>query len=259
MDTKRPLAKAALAGFGLAALSALTAAVAGFGHRFGLWHFSTGFVILRWAAYGALASLAISLAGLYIARMHKQFRGAVWALIGIAIALAAVTPPLMWLKTARTVPRIHDITTDTEHPPVFVAILPLRREAPNPAEYGGPEIAALQHAGYPELKPALLAVSPAQAFENSLAVARRMGWEVVGTEPQEGRIEATATTFWFGFKDDVVIRIAPYDHGSRVDARSVSRVGLSDVGTNAKRIAEFMAALQKRVGAPLLPGGTGPS
>ncbi|HJR53568.1 MAG TPA: DUF1499 domain-containing protein, partial [Gemmatimonadota bacterium] len=55
-----------------------------------------------------------------------------------------------------------------------------------------------------------------------------------------GRIEATATTPWFGFKDDVVVRIRPEAGGSRVDVRSVSRVGRSDVGTNARRIEEYL-------------------
>ncbi len=68
-----------------------------------------------------------------------------------------------------------------------------------------------------------------------------MGWKIVDENQAEGRIEATATTRWFGFKDDVVIRIAPSGgNGSRVDVRSVSRVGRSDVGTNARRIRAFL-------------------
>ena len=70
-----------------------------------------------------------------------------------------------------------------------------------------------------------------------------MGWHIVAAKSEEGRIEATATTLWFGFKDDVVIRIMPTAAGSRLDIRSKSRVGLSDVGVNAARIREFVAAL----------------
>jgi uncharacterized protein (DUF1499 family) len=140
---------------------------------------------------------------------------------------------------------IHDITTDTETPPVFVAILPLRAGAPNTAEYGGPEIAAQQRAGYPDLGPLTLPVPTAQAFTRALTVAREMGWEIVASEANEGRIEATATTFWFGFKDDVVIRVTPSGSGSRIDVRSVSRVGRSDVGTNAKRITDYLSRLAR--------------
>lgn len=136
---------------------------------------------------------------------------------------------------------IHDITTDTENPPVFVSILALRKDAPNSATYGGPEIAAQQHAAYPDIRPLVSDLPPERAFERSRSVARQMGWDIVDENPAEGRIEATATTRWFGFKDDVVVRIAPAaGDGSRVDIRSVSRVGRSDVGTNARRIRTFL-------------------
>ena len=138
-------------------------------------------------------------------------------------------------------PKIHDVTTDTEDPPAFVAILGLRKDAPNPSTYGGPEIAAQQRAAYPDIRPLVSEIPPARAFERALSVARRMGWDIVDENPPEGRIEATATTLWFGFKDDVVIRIIPLaGTGSRLDIRSVSRVGLSDIGTNARRIRAFL-------------------
>jgi uncharacterized protein (DUF1499 family) len=140
---------------------------------------------------------------------------------------------------------IHDITTDTETPPVFVAILPLRAGTPNTAEYGGPEVAAQQRTGYPDLKPLTLTIPPAQAFPHALAVAREMGWEIAANEPAEGRIEATDATFWFGFKDDVVVRITPAGSGSRIDVRSVSRVGRSDVGKNAERITEYLERIAR--------------
>jgi len=89
----------------------------------------------------------------------------------------------------------------------------------------------------------MLPVPPAQAFDRALQTAREMGWTVVDSNSGEGRIEATDTTFWFGFKDDIVIRITPADQGSRIDLRSVSRVGRSDVGTNAKRIRKYLKKL----------------
>ena len=67
-----------------------------------------------------------------------------------------------------------------------------------------------------------------------------MGWEIVGSNAEEGRIEATDTTLWFGFKDDVVVRIQPRGDESLVDVRSLSRVGKSDVGTNAQRIRAYL-------------------
>jgi uncharacterized protein (DUF1499 family) len=87
-------------------------------------------------------------------------------------------------------------------------------------------------------------VPPDVAFDKALAAAREMGWDIVDAKPAEGRIEATDTTFWFGFKDDVVIRISPTSEGSRIDVRSVSRVGRSDIGTNAKRIRAYLEKLK---------------
>ncbi len=151
--------------------------------------------------------------------------------------------PLNWLRTASRVPPIHDITTDTQNPPQFVALLPLRKNARNSAQYAGPEVAALQAKAYPHIVPMVLNMPPDRAFQYALSAAREMGWLIVGENPGAGRIEATATTRWFGFKDDVVIRITPAEQGSRVDVRSVSRVGVSDLGTNASRIEVYLKRL----------------
>jgi uncharacterized protein (DUF1499 family) len=142
------------------------------------------------------------------------------------------------------VPRIHDISTDTENPPLFVAVLPLRKDAENTAVYGGKEVADQQRKGYPDIQPLLLGVPPQVAFARALDTAESMGWTLVASNPAEGRIEATDRTLWYGFKDDIVIRVAPSGSGSRVDVRSVSRVGRSDIGINAQRIRQFIAKLK---------------
>jgi len=145
------------------------------------------------------------------------------------------------------VPRIHDITTDVENPPAFVAIAALRVGVENPSAYAGGATAEAQQKAYPEIKPLHLAAAPADVFKAALAAARGFGWEVAAAVPAEGRIEVTATSFWYGFKDDVVIRIAAEGQGARVDMRSESRVGRSDFGVNARRVAAFLAALKGRV------------
>jgi uncharacterized protein (DUF1499 family) len=148
-------------------------------------------------------------------------------------------------KLAGGAPPIHDITTDTNDPPLFVDILPLRAGARNSAVYEGSRIAALQHAAYPDIAPVDLAITPAAAFAKALATANAMGWALVATDSSTGRIEATATTRVFRFRDDVVIRIRPRDGGSRLDIRSVSRLGGSDLGKNASRIREFLVHLRE--------------
>ncbi|CAN5343597.1 hypothetical protein BH24GEM3_BH24GEM3_07440 [soil metagenome] len=241
----RPLSRLALLGFSLALLCGLLAMLAGFGSRFGLWHFRTGFTLLRWMAYGGLAAAAISLIGLVMTFIGRGQRGAVLALLGIVIGLSVAAVPWQWRRVARGVPPIHDITTDTENPPQFVSILPLRADAPNPPEYAGAEVAEQQRTAYPELGPLVLPVRPEQAFARALEAARGMRWEIVDANASEGRIEATDRTFWFGFADDVVIRVTPAPEGSRIDARSKSRVGGSDVGTNARRIRRYFDRVQR--------------
>ncbi len=233
-------------GFALAVLSALVLALAGPGYRLGLWELPTGFSILKWAAYGGLGAAAVSILGGILARPGGPRRGLAFALLGLVLGLAVTAVPWNYRQTALSVPPIHDITTDTENPPRFEAVLPLRAKASNPAEYGGAAIAVQQLRAYPDIRPATLMLSPDQAFARALAVAREMDWTIIDTAKAEGRIEATDETFWFGFKDDVVIRITPAaGTGSRVDVRSASRVGRSDLGKNAQRIRAFLAKLAK--------------
>jgi uncharacterized protein (DUF1499 family) len=156
-------------------------------------------------------------------------------------ALLAAPPLVMWRRAA-TLPPIHDISTDTENPPRFAAVLPRRAGAPNGVEYSA-EVAAQQKAAYPDIGPALLPQSPARAFDLADRAARSMGWEIVAVSPPDLRIEATATTRLFGFQDDVVVRITPAPQGSRIDVRSVSRVGRSDIGANASRIRAYLHKL----------------
>ncbi len=231
-------------GFALAMAAALAAAAAGLGSRAELWTFRGGFEVLRWAAWGGLAAAAISLLGLIFAFGGRRSGSALLlGALGLVIGLVTAWIPWSWKQRAEEVPPIHDISTDMTDPPAFEAILPLRADAPNPSEYGGDSIARQQREGYPELGPLTLDAPPEAVFVRALDTARDMGWEIVESDPGRGRIEATATTAWFGFKDDVVVRIRPEVSGSRVDVRSVSRVGRSDVGTNARRIEEYLELL----------------
>ena len=223
----------------LAVVAALLLLSAGPGTRFGLWEFGTGFLLMRWAFFGGVAAVLLAIVLLVV----PTTRRAAAPMLAAAVLIGALTAWVPWngLQTVRSLPFIHDITTDTEDPPVFVAVLPLRADAANPPEYPGEEVAQQQREAYPEVQPILTQLSAAEAFDRAENVARELGWEIVTTVPQDGRIEATDTTFWFGFKDDIVIRVRPTAEGSRVDIRSKSRVGRSDVGANAARIRDFMA------------------
>jgi uncharacterized protein (DUF1499 family) len=225
----------------VAVVAALLLLGAGPGVRLGAWDFRTGFNLLRWGAYLGLAAALAALVQLAVPTLRPVRSGRLILALGLGALAAGV--PWYWRNRARSVPPIHDITTDTADPPAFVAVLPLRAGAPNPAEYGGEEIAAAQQQAYPDVRPLILPLAPDAALTQALAAARRAGWEIVAADSAAGRIEATATSGWFGFKDDVVVRIQPADGGSRIDVRSVSRVGKSDVGANAERIRSYLRSL----------------
>lgn len=241
LGRKPGYSRLAIAGLIVSGIGVAAAILAGYGTREGWWDFRQGFRILYAAACAGAAGAALSIGGAVAARPGRERRGFVAALLGAVLGLVAFGVPANWYEISRQFPRIHDVTTDTENPPQFQAILPLRKDAPNTAQYGGPEVAARQHAAYPDIRPLALDIPPDQAFRIALGAARRMKWRIVADEEASGRIEAVATTRWFGFKDDVVVRVtSSAAGGSVVDVRSVSRVGISDVGTNARRIRSFL-------------------
>jgi uncharacterized protein (DUF1499 family) len=172
----------------------------------------------------------------------QPVRSSLWALVLSVIMLGTVA---VYTVSASKYPPIHDVTTDTDNPPAFVA-LQIERDAmraPNKTVYN-PAVAARQKQGFPNLGPKNLPLPAAEAFNLALNAAKAMGWRIAAAVPAEGRIEAVATTFWAGFIDDVVIRVASTgDSQSRVDVRSLSRVGGGDMGANGKRIEKYLARL----------------
>ena len=233
------------AGLLISLVAGVAAAVSGLGSRWEWWTFRQGIGILRLAAWIGLAGAAGALVGGVLAGLRADRQGLTFALAGVVLGLVVFGWPWHLARTAKSVPAIHDISTDTDRPPLFSAIIPLRAGAANPSEYGGEEIARQQRQAYPDIKSLPVAVGPDTAFQRALDAARRLHWSLVSEDRQAGRIEASDRTFWYGFVDDVVVRITPQGSGSIVDVRSVSRVGRSDVGTNARRIRRFFAELRK--------------
>lgn len=231
----------------LALLVSITGAallgLAGPGYRMGWWPLGTGLQqMLRWGAYAGIAGASLGFLMLLVNRRHIASKAFLSALLALVVGIIIVAIPFQWQRQAQQVPRIHDITTDTVTPPTFDAVVALRVDA-NPLTYTEAKAEA-QREGYPDLGPLMLDAAPADAYARALALVGARGWALVSDSAEARVIEATATTRWFGFKDDVVIRVSAMpDGGSRVDMRSVSRVGRSDVGTNARRIEEFLAEL----------------
>jgi uncharacterized protein (DUF1499 family) len=247
VERVRRMHPVALVGLLLGLLAMLMLFVTGPGARFGWWHFRTSFALMQYAAYAGAAAALVSLLGLALSRG----RGRAVAAVGLVLGALAFFLPWNWRRDAGQYPPIHDITTDVANPPVFVAVAPLRKDAPNPVEYQGDSVAVAQQKAYPDLRPLMMAMPVDSAFSLALRTARDMGWELVDQSRRDGRIEATATTPWMGFKDDVVIRVSSASGISRVDVRSKSRVGRGDVGANAKRIRAYLERLRAADPAPI--------
>jgi uncharacterized protein (DUF1499 family) len=169
----------------------------------------------------------------------RRFRLEMRRLLAI-IALAAVPVAVgaSILLPSVNLPHIHDISTDVNDPPEFMAAKALRGESSNPLKRDA-AIDAAQRAAYPQLAALRTDAAPREAFNRAFATAKTLGWNVYFSSADRGVMEASETTFWFGFVDDIAIRVQPDGNGSRIDLRSVSRVGEGDLGANAKRIERF--------------------
>lgn len=269
-DDKRYSKLAALGALlGIVSAGALFAAAIGYRAGFGEFafvppnfHWDYKFAlgtINQYAAYGGLVAGVLGLIGLGATLPGGIKRGFVGALIAIVLGFGSAGQIGQLYLKVLTNPFIHDISTDTDNPPQFVDVVAAReafaaisRDPVNGLEYT-PDVASQQRgaqlrAGYPVIAPLQTAEPPAKVFEKVLALVEDEGWEVVAAVAEEGRIEATATTEYYRFRDDVVFRIKADGAGTRVDMRSTSRVGRSDLGTNAARIAAFMARLRVATG-----------
>lgn len=218
-----------------------------FGARLGLWEPITGFGLYR-TYLNPLGGVILGL-GLLATIIHvlrKEWRGAIAGGVAALVGLSCLAPLMAGtINPQRRAPPIHDISTDTTNPPVFEVLDETRQGARNSLEYGGPKLAETQAAAYPDIAPLETDLSADAAYQRALAVAQDMGWEIVASDAERRRLEATARTSVFYFADDVVLVVTPQKDGSRIDMRGVSRVGRSDQGVNAARIRAF----QERFGA----------
>jgi uncharacterized protein (DUF1499 family) len=198
----------------------------------------TAFLLFRDAAFIGAVGVGVGLVAL-----ARGVGDRTSATIGIVLGGLVFSIPYYWQRTASSVPPIHDVSTDTTNPPTFVAVAPRRAGASNPLAYS-PDVARQQEQHYPDIQPMMLDLPLSSAFDRALETMRKAGWDIVAADKTNGRIEATDTTPWFGFKDDIVVRLTPENGRTKVDVRSASRIGGSDVGTNARRIRHYLDSLR---------------
>lgn len=209
--------------------------------RLGLMEFRLPFLGLVVSILLAIIALLLS-AGALIGGLGGDGAHMQRAAIALVLALVMLYPPLNTVRKGGAVPPIHDISTDLDNPPLYAAVPGVRGPNDNSLELN-PKTQAAQKAFYTDLTPLSLTGSPADNFAKALAAAEAMGWDIVANDADKGLIEATATTALFGFKDDVVIRLSADGGDTKVDMRSASRAGVSDLGANAARIKAYFAAL----------------
>lgn len=244
----------------LTILGPLIFIVAAIGHKIGL--FSLGFsfgTLTRGVGPNILiAGLIVSILALILAVIVKPKKGILIGIVGILIPAVGLGYAIQVKNKAQRLPFIHDVTTDTQNVPQFGAEIMAERaetKGVNTTDYAGKMarstdaqgnpteslVSVLQTRGYPDIRSIVVSDDKEAAFAKAEAVARQMGWKIKATNPEAGTIEATDTTFWYGFKDDVIIRLRNSEGGGTlVDIRSISRIGGSDLGKNAERIHDFL-------------------
>ena len=241
-------------GLGLGLLTLASAA----GIWLGFWDFRRGFSLLgaanqygQWLAWACLLLAAATLIASQLLKVKNAGKFVSIAAIGALVAWVAYLIPESFRPGENVnYPPIHDISTNRVNPPEFFAVAPLRADAPNTLIYGGSNnmtserLIELTNEAYPDLVTQRYSESVNVIFEKALVAVDDLGWELVAQDASAGRIEATDTTFWFRFKDDVVIKIDQQGSDTVVDVRSVSRVGTGAVGANAIRMRKLFALLE---------------
>ncbi|MEJ0067520.1 MAG: DUF1499 domain-containing protein [Pseudomonadota bacterium] len=213
-------------GFGLAVIAFLLLAVAPLGWHAGWWHFRFAFfTLMPYSAYIGAGAAVISLIGVVAALVAGTRRGLVLGAIGLVAGAVLAYVPWSYSHASDVLPRMHDITTDMENPPSFSAVLAARQAEEAGTVVYDAKLAELQKRGYPDIAPVTTALPPAEAFSRALDTAKALGWTIVSAVSADGHIEASQSSFWFHFTDDIVIRVAARadgQPGSRIDIRSVS-------------------------------------
>lgn len=234
--------------------------VAALGTKFGIWDYKVGLgqMTFSWGPALVFMALVVALFGLYSVLIVRPWGGRLMLAVAFLIPILSIVGLGAVRAGAAKVPPIHDVSTDPASQLNFSkAVLDSRGDSSNPivspaetkipndprfSAFAGLTIADAQAKAYPNVKPLKLPTAPAAAFAAAEKAVLSQGLKIGSKDAGSGTIEAVAESFWFGFKDDVIVRITPDGTGSRVDVRSISRVGLSDLGANAKRVEAILAA-----------------
>lgn len=247
-------------------------AAAALGSKFGLWgwRFGLGTLIAEWGPRILIAALVLGAVALVAALIRRPRSGVAAAIIALAIPAVGLAYLYQVRSSNADIPPIHDVSTNPEDPPQYSPRIMTARDAgdanpvhplttplgameayqsPRFEEQASRTVAELGSEAYPDLRTLTVEADRRRLFEVLAQEARDRGWTIHSNDPAAGRFEATDETFWFGFKDDIAVRVRPSRAPGRllVDARSTSRVGLGDMGTNAERLTDYLSVVAERL------------
>ena len=237
---------------------------AGLGYKYGLWDLGTALSTMT-VNWGPKLAMGIGGAGivLTVLGLIKAPRVKIVILSLAAILIAGLVLGRMqgFRMNAQSVPPIHDIQTDWSDPIQFSDEMMELREGANPVldapTFGSGDnerlVSEAQAEAYPEIRSLILRAPADVTYSAAYSTLDEMGMEIVTANEEAGVLEATYTSTWYGFKDDVAVRIRPQGEGSQVDVRSVSRVGRSDLGANAARISAILESLSSKLDVADMP------
>lgn len=242
----------------LAFLPAVVIFVGAVGTKLHLWSWKAGFVAVMvrgpmgmgWAPALTALAIVVALIGLVISIWADLWRRSLTALVVSILTMAVF---IVMGGQAKKAPPIHDVATDWSQPMMFSdRVMRMRGPSANPVPpdavmtsgpLKGQKISDINARTCPGAKPVMLPDPPENAYATAKKALTGDGLKIVTDDPKAGRLEAVATSFWYGFKDDVLVQVKPEGAGSRIDMRSVSRVGVSDLGQNCERVSRLAAAM----------------
>lgn len=241
--------RTAIWSYRIAILSVLTFVAAFVWHRFFGAPTPLALKVLGGAAVGAIISLMLAASAL-VSIWRKGHLGAVRASVAVFFSALVLAVPLWSLPALVRLPRIYDVSTDTAAPPAFDRVAKIRQSHANAAHYE-PSFAALQAAAYPDVKPLQIQRPVVDVYSAVRDVVKALKWKVIDEQAPEatrsGHIEAVDRTLFFGFTDDISIRVTGSANMAKVDVRSSSRFGPHDLGRNAERIRYFLSEVKLRL------------
>lgn len=232
----------------LALLVALVAGgvigAAGIGHKYGAWDFNFAWnTLVQYGFFAAVAAGGTALLAVLLGLVRGKMGGVITALFAAIIAAGVAYVPWTMREQAAALPAITDVSTDTATPPAYVNLKSAREATGKGIDYPAAN-AAIQKSAYPDIVTFVSRDNAAALFGKASAAVKKLGWQIAESVPEEGRIEATAVSEWFGFKEDIVIRIEPEGAGAKLDMRSASRAGTTDFGANAEHIRSLVALVK---------------